>query len=58
MQQAAIRTQNNLLDIYVKHDIRCVKCNCLLLKVNENEGSPKKIEIKCKKCKYINKITI
>ena len=36
-------------------EIRCKKCNALLLKVEDNH-SPKKLEIVCRKCKHKNKI--
>ena len=33
-------------------DIRCVKCNRLLMRVSDNYGTD--IEVKCPKCAYIN----
>ena len=34
-------------------EIRCIKCNRLLMKSNGNQGIGIKVEVKCSKCSYI-----
>lgn len=36
-------------------ETRCVKCNGLLFKISQGIASGT-VEIKCQKCKYINKV--
>lgn len=39
-------------------DYRCKACHKLLAKVNSPSGAKTMIEIKCPKCKVVNKIVI
>ena len=58
-----IRAYNHMEEMT---EIRCKKCNRLLLKVGEHEldfasapfFEPTKIEIKCPKCNYVNNLEI